>query len=87
MSAVDDINQALTALADDTEQQATELAGARRNVTDKAAEMEAQLSSSSSGRDVADAFATAISTIEEAEAKLAQAAQQARDYAETLLNS
>ncbi len=87
MSTVDDLRNSLETLAGDTDNEATSLATTKQAISDQASAMDGELSSSQSGRDVAEAFSAAITAVEEAAEKLGEASQKARDYAEALVNN
>lgn len=87
MSTVDDLRNSLETLAGNTDNEATSLTTTNQAISDQATAMDSELSSSQSGRDVAEAFSAAVTAVEEAVAKLGEASQKARDYAEALVNN
>lgn len=87
MSVVADLSESLTALAQETESQVGNLESIKNEISDQAAHLAAQLDSSTTGRDVAEAFSASIEAVEQASQMLKNAAQQASDYAEKLITS
>ena len=87
MSSVDDLREALEQLAADTEAEVATLTTSNQTLEDKKSELNAELDTSNTGRDVGAAFDTAITAVEEAIQKLTEAADKAKDYAQALIDN
>lgn len=87
MSSVDDLREALEQLGADTEAEVATLTTSNQTLEDKKSELNAELDTSSTGRDVGAAFDTAITAVEEAIQKLTEAADKAKDYAQALIDN
>ena len=87
MSSVDDLREALEQLAADTEAEVATLTTSNQTLEDKKSELNAELDTSNTGRDVGAAFDAAITAVEEAIQKLTEAADKANDYAQALIDN
>lgn len=86
MSTTEDLKEALTSLADDTEQTAGDLGQFVQTFEQQAQGIAAQLDGTSQGtdQDIAQTFDEASKAVEDAVAALTTAAQAAREHSEGL---
>lgn len=87
MSTIDDLIQSLQSIIQEIEAEGVNLAGAKSSIQEKAADIDAEISSSTTGKDVAEALAGAVAALEDAEVKLEEAGTAAQDYADKLQTS